>query len=131
MALDFPKDQLIEMLVSKKLLNFLLKESVVKKGDLICYGKLLGLNKEDLRVYFIKHGYPGLRIPRNKMRKGPSGDEGQTEWTFNNGLYQVWYSERNTSHYTFSTESQEVFEAYWIDKNLGQWEELLNNEWVL
>ena len=131
MALDIPKEQLIELLVSDKLLDFLLKESVVKKGDLICYAKLLGLSKADLRVYFIKHGYPGLRIPRNQIRKGPSGDEGQTEWTLNNGLYQVWYSERNTSHYTFSTESREVFEAYWIDKNLNEWEELLNKEWVL
>ena len=131
MALEVPKEKLIEMLVNNKLVDFLIKQSVVKKGDSICYGKLLGVSKEDLRVYFIKHGYPGLRIPRYQIRTEPSGNEGQTEWTLNDGLYQVWYSERNTSHYIFSTESREVFEAYWIDENLDTWEGVLNKEWVL
>jgi len=63
---EIPKDQLIEMFVNKTLFNFLPKKQAIKKGDTICYGKMLGITAADLRSYFAGHGLPGLDIPPTK-----------------------------------------------------------------
>jgi hypothetical protein len=131
MTLETPKDQLIEMFVNKSLFNFLMKKNIIKKGDTICYGKLLGITAEDLRTYFAQHGFPGLNIHRNKIKTSPDGGEGDSEWTCENGEYKVWYTERNTHTCVFSTHSKTAFEKYWIKENFYEWEYLLNNVWVL
>lgn len=130
-VLDTPKDQLIEMLVNKSLFGFLMKKKFIKKGDLICYGKMLQITGEDLYIYFEKHGYPGLNIPRKRVSTSPEGGEADTVWTFNEGRYTIWYIERNTPFEEFSTDSKEDFEAWWKKHALESWEFTLNHEWKL
>jgi len=124
------KDQLLEMLVIKTLFNFLLKKNIIKKGDIICYGKMLGITVEDMRVYFTTHGFPGLNIPCHQIKQIPRGGEGDTEWTLKDGIYQVWYTERNDHNPVFSTTSKAEFEAYWASERFSSWEYKLNHEWV-
>jgi len=112
--LNTTKDQLIELFVNDKLFGFLMK-----KGDLICYGKMLGISLEDLRVYFEQHGYPGLNVPRNPRRTTPEGGEGDTVWIMKDGVYTVWYIERNTPVQEFSTDSKPTFEAWWKEHITG------------
>ena len=124
------KDQLLEMFVSNTLFNFLLKRNVIRKGDTICYGKMLDISVEDMRAYFAANGFPGLNIPRHQIRQTPHGGEGDTEWTLKDGLYEVWYTERNDHNPVFSTASKAEFEAYWASKTFYSWEYKLNQEWI-
>ncbi len=130
-SLDLPKDQLIKMLVDKTLFGFLMKKNIIRKGDLICYGRLLNITGADLQGYFDQHGYPGLAIPRKMVRTSPEGSEGDTVWTCKDGLYTVWTIERNTPFEEYSTESRSDFETWWKKHELGLWERTLNNEWTL
>lgn len=118
------------MFVNKSLFNFLLKKQIIKKGDTICYGKILGITTADLRAYFKIHGYPGLDVSRNQMKRSPNGGEGDSEWTFENGLYKVWYTERNTATCVYTTDSKSEFHEYWIKENFFEWEHRLNEVWV-
>ncbi|MBA4054177.1 MAG: hypothetical protein C0490_05645 [Marivirga sp.] len=131
MITEIPKDRLIEMFINKSLFSFLLKKKIIKKGDTISYGKILGVTADDLRAYFNVHGYPGLDIQRNQVKKSPSGGEGDSEWTFENGVYKVWYTERNDPICVFSTDSREAFQEYWVKENFHEWEYRLNESWVL
>src|SRR6187551_1832030 len=110
--LNTPKDQLIDMLVNKTLFSFLMKKNFIKKGDVICYGKMLGISSADLRAYFEQHGYPGLVIPRQLRPTSPEGGEGDTVWTFKDGVYTVWYFERGEAVEDFSTDSKATFEDW-------------------
>jgi hypothetical protein len=123
------KDELIEMLVNKTLFSFLIKKNLIKKGDLVCYGKMLDISMNDVRAYFENRGYPGLNIPRKEIPTNPDGSEGDTVWTFKDGEYAVWYIERNTPGKEFSTTSKEDFETWWKEHIMGVWEYELNNEW--
>lgn len=129
--LSASKDQLISMLVNKTLFSFLMKKNIIKKGDLVCYGKLLGISVIDLRTYFEQHGYPGLVVPRKMRPASPEGGEGDTVWTFKNNVYTVWYFERGEAVEDFATDSKETFEAWWKEHSLGVWEYHLNHEWRL
>lgn len=112
MNLNVSKDQLIKMLVDKTLFNFLMKKNFIRKGDLICYGKMLDINVEDLCAYFEKNGYPGLNKPRHEVKTKPEGGEGDTIWTKEDSVYTVWFIERNIPEPEFSTESKEAFESW-------------------
>jgi len=131
MILNTTKHQLIEMLVNKTLFSFLMKKNIIKKGDVVCYGKILDITADDLRVYFEQHGYPGLTIPRKLRPTTPEGSEGDTVWTFKEGMYTVWSFERNEAVEDFSTESKETFEAWWKEHSMGVWTYKLNDEWKL
>lgn len=128
---EIPKDKLIEMFVNKTLFNFLMKQNVIKKGDTICYGKMLGISMEDLQDYFKHNKYPGFDIPRYQIRESPDGGEGDSEWTLEDGMYKAWYTERNTHTCVFSSDSKAVFKDYWIKRNSEEWENRLTSEWIL
>ncbi|MEQ9593087.1 MAG: hypothetical protein RLN86_10825 [Cyclobacteriaceae bacterium] len=131
MELSTPKASLVEMFVKGSLFTFLMKQGIIKKGDLICYAKLTGITMEDFHSYCKKHGYPGLDIPKHQVRTSPRGEEGQTEWTMEDGVYKVWYSERHTSTCVFTATSKEEFRSYWLKEIDDTWSYRLNREWVL
>jgi hypothetical protein len=123
------KDQLIKMFVNNTLFSFLMKQNRIKKGDLVCYGKMLDITLDDVRAYFENNGYPGLNIPHKTRPTSSDGSEGDTVWTFKDGVYAVWYIERNIPVEEFSTTSKEDFEGWWKEHIMGVWEYKLNNEW--
>ena len=131
MVMNTPKDELIKMLVNKTLFGFLMKKNLIKKGDMVCYGRILGISTEDLREHFEKNGYPELNVPRKLIKSTPEGSEGDVVWTLNNGVYKVWQFERGEPFEEFSTESKPAFETYWKDHILKFMSYHLNNEWRL
>ena len=131
MTLHVTKAELVEMFVKGSLFTFLMKQKVIKKGDSVCYASLTGITMDDFHTYCREHGYPGLDIPRNQIRISPQGEEGQTEWTLEDGVYKVWYSERHTSTCVFATTSKEEFRSHWLKEIEETWSYRLNRDWVL
>jgi len=129
--LDTPKDELIKMLVNKTLFGFLMKKNLIKKGDRVCYGRMLGISTEELRDHFEKNEYPGLNVPRKLIRSTSEGSEGDVVWTLNNNFYKVWQFERGEPFEVFSSDSKSAFEAWWKEHILTLMAHHLNNEWTL
>ncbi|HCR54300.1 MAG TPA: hypothetical protein DIW27_07790 [Cytophagales bacterium] len=131
MSTNLTKMQWVEKFVKGDLFSFLMKNNIIKKGDSICYAKITGITMEDFHMYCSKNGYPGLDIPRHQIRTSPLGEEGQTEWTLENNVYKVWFSERNTSYLVYETTSQLEFRTYWLKEMEQVWSYRLNREWIL
>ena len=110
-----PKHDLIKKYLDGSLYIFLLKQGYIKKGDTFTYGELLNVTVEDFHHHFEVFGYPGLKIGRHdKPRNSPNvGRETETQWTFDEDTYTVWYTDRGIPTPEFSTKSKEEFEEYW------------------
>lgn len=125
---NIPKSQLVEMFVEGTLFNFILKKGIFKEGEKDCYARITGITMKDLHTYCQQRGYPGLDIPKHEIRTTPIAEEGQTMWTMEDGVYKVWYSERNASTCVFTTNSKEDFRAYWLKEIEQTWNYRLNRE---
>ena len=116
------KDELIKMFISGDLFSYLMKANLIKKGDMVNYGALLALGTEDLRSWFEKNGYPGLKT-------SPPGGECDYAWTLRDGVYEVVFIERNLEFPEFSTTSRQEFEAWWKNYTLKQYTAKLGYTW--
>lgn len=123
MAPPITKDQLIGLFI-KDLFSYLMKWNYIRKGDSVSYAKLLDLGEDDLRRWFEKNGYPGLK-------DSPRGGENEYTWTLREGVYEVVFIERNLEFPEFSTTSKEEFESWWRAYTLRLYLGKLQLTWTL
>ena len=117
------KDQLISLFIKGDLFSYLMKWNYIKKGDTVNYAQLLDLREEDLRRWFEKNGYPGIR-------DSPRGGENDYVWSLKEGVYEVAFIERNLEYPEFTTTSKEEFETWWKASTLEQYFNKLNYTWT-
>lgn len=123
-APNITKDQLIDLFIKKDLFSYLMKWNYIKKGDTVNYAQLLDLGEEDLRRWFEKNGYPGIKA-------SPRGGECEYAWSLREGVYEVVFIERNLEFPEFSTTSKNEFEAWWKEYTLELYTAKLQYTWKL
>jgi len=117
------KDQLIELFIKKDLFSYVTKWGLIKKGDTVNYAALLDLSEADLRRWFEKQGYPGLK-------SSPDAGECEYAWSLRDGVYEVVFIERNLESPEFSTTSKAEFERWWKQYTLERYTAKLQSSWV-
>ncbi len=119
-----PKAELVNMFITGDLFSYVMKMGLVKKGDSVNYAQLLDLGEEDLKSWFQAKGYPGIRT-------SPRGSECEYTWALHEGVYTVYFIERNTEFLEFSTTSKEEFETWWKKYTLERYTAKLKYTWTL
>ncbi len=108
-----PKDELISILLTETLLQFLLKNGFARKGEVNLYSKLLGITAQDLESYCNRCGYPGVDLPAHQIKTN--------WWRSRNGMAPgKWrlYSIESAiqAHGFFRTESKESLKTFGLKR---------------
>lgn len=126
-----PKHELFRMIVDNTIDHFLLENKLVSRGIPFSYSELFEITEEDILRYFEEHGHPALTIPERDIRSEPRGGEAETEWTYKDGLYYIWFTERNTTYHYFKSDSKQQFERYWINGERDHWRDVVTRKRIL
>lgn len=122
------KDDLIRLLVEGQLMQYVISNQLVKKGERFTYAALFELTAGDLNNYFDQHEFPQLK--NSDASRPPLNGDFETVWTLEDGEYCAVWLERGTTSNLYSTRSKEEFQHWWNNNLLEGYVYQLTYPWT-